>query len=75
MCAAKQEEKLQQIYQDVLYSSRGETPPSQVPGRKKPEKEKTFFEKHWMFIMAFAILAFNALFGKQPEPAAGPPRR
>ena len=77
--AAKQEEKLQQTYQDVLYSSRGEVPPGQ-PGqvagaRKKDDKDKSFFEKHWMFILAFTILAFNALFGKQAPPqGAGPAR-
>jgi hypothetical protein len=77
MGAAKEEEKLQQMYQDVLYSSRGEVPPSKAPGskpQKKDDKDKTFFEKHWMFILAFAILAVNALFGKAP-PEAGPQRR
>lgn len=72
MHAAKKEEKMQQMYQDVLYGSRGEAPPGQVVGsRKKDDKDKSFFEKHWMFILAFSILAFNALFGKQ-QPAAGP---
>jgi hypothetical protein len=75
--AAKEEEKLQQMYQEALYSIRGEMPPSKSPGGtapKKDDKDKTFFEKHWMFILAFAILAINALFGK-PPPEAGPPRR
>jgi hypothetical protein len=71
--AAKQEEKMQQKYQEVLYSSRGEEAPSQ-PAGKKADKDKSFFEKHWMFILAFCILGLNALFGKPQAPAAGPAR-
>jgi hypothetical protein len=52
---------MQQMYQEVTGGAGREGVPM-----AKPQKEKTFFEKHWMFILAFCVLAFNALFGKPP---------
>lgn len=66
-CVENYSEKLSMAYNEI--KGGGKTAPSDDKAAKKAQKEKTFWEKNWMFVLAGAMLLFNLVAGKPPPTA------
>lgn len=68
--AEKYSEKLSAAYNEIV---NGGKKPEVSAKEKQAQREKTFWEKNWMFVLAGAMLLFNVVATKPPPQGQGRP--
>eukprot|EP00892_Ulva_mutabilis_P001403 jgi/Ulvmu1/11263/UM073_0035.1 len=69
----KYSEKLSMAYNDIKSGGQAASGHDKEKAEKKAQKEKTFWEKNWMFVLAGAMLLFNVVAGKPASTAQQAP--
>lgn len=72
--AEKYSEKLRSAYDEIRSGGRQEEGSEEAKKAQKEQREKTFWEKNWMFVLAGAMLLFNVVATKPPPSGGAAPQ-